>query len=116
MSSPASPAVSSRARLGGWDLGAMLPWFLLAVAFLVLFWRPAMLLGRDWWNDPESGHGLLLAPVSIWLAWKSGLLPDRRAAPGWGALILLGAVLLRGASELAAELLTMRMSLVLALL
>lgn len=116
MSSPASPAVSSRARLGGWDLGAMLPWFLLAVAFLVLFWRPAMLLGRDWWNDPESGHGLLLAPVSIWLAWKSGLLPDRRASPGWGALILLGAVLLRGASELAAELLTMRMSLVLALL
>jgi len=98
------------------DLAAVIPWLLLAGTFAVLFWRPAILLGRDWWNDPESGHGLLLAPVSVWLAWKTGLVPERQASRVLGALILLGAVLLRGASELAAELLTMRMSLVLALL
>ncbi len=92
-----------------------LPWVLLGVAFVVLFWRPAMLLGRDWWNDPESGHGLLLAPVSIWLVWKSGLLKDTKPSIVLGTLLLLGAVLLRGASELAAELFTMRMSMVMAL-
>jgi len=114
MSAPAVTAVEpgSRTRTG---LLGLAPWVFLGVAFLVLFWRPAILLGRDWWNDPESGHGLLLAPVSLWLVWKSGLLADRRASPGLGALILVVAVLLRVASELAAELLTMRMSLVMAL-
>ncbi|MFN2325852.1 MAG: exosortase/archaeosortase family protein [Gemmatimonadales bacterium] len=92
-----------------------LPWVLLAVAFVVLFWRPAMLLGRDWWNDPESGHGLLLAPVSIWLVWKAGLLKDTKPSVVLGTLLLLGAVLIRGVSELAAELFTMRMSMVMAL-
>lgn len=95
--------------------GDVLPWIALAAAFLVLFWRPALLLGRDWWNDPESGHGLLLAPVSIWLAWRTGLRADRAAAPVWGLLILTGAALIRAAAELAAELFTMRMSLVMAL-
>lgn len=106
----ATPVPGSRAAVA-----ELLPWLLLAVAFGILFWRPAMLLGRDWWNDPESGHGLLLAPVSIWLAWKSGLLPSRVGAPALGTLVLVAAVLLRGASELAAELFTMRMSLVMAL-
>jgi len=92
-----------------------LPAAVAAAAFLVLFWRPGMLLGVAWWTDPESGHGLLLAPVALWLAWRSGVRPDRRAAPVLGAVILTGAVLLRGASELAAELFTMRMSLVIAL-
>ncbi|MFN2315430.1 MAG: exosortase/archaeosortase family protein [Gemmatimonadales bacterium] len=92
-----------------------LPWVLLAVAFVVLFWRPAMPLGRDWWNDPESGHGLLLAPVSIWLVWKAGLLKDTKPSVVLGTLLLLGAVLIRGVSELAAELFTMRMSMVMAL-
>lgn len=92
-----------------------LPWILLGITFLVLFWRPAVLLGRDWWNDPESGHGLLLAPVSVWLAWKAGLLADREPSVLLGVLLLVGAVLLRSVSELAAELFTMRMSMVMAL-
>lgn len=108
-------APGTHARPVNARLAEILPLAVLAVAFVILFWRPAMLLGRDWWNDPESGHGLLLAPVSIWLAWRSGLRPDRKAAPVLGALLLLGAVAVRGASELAAELFTMRMSLVMAL-
>lgn len=92
-----------------------LPWALLAVAFVVLFWRPAMLLGRDWWNDPESGHGLLLAPVSAWLVWKAGFLKDAKPSVVLGTLLLVGAVLVRAASELAAELFTMRASMVMAL-
>lgn len=104
----AAPSAAARAR----DYA---PWVLLAIAFGLLFWRPAMLLGRDWWNDPEAGHGLLLAPVSLWLAWRSGLLPSRRAAPVLGLCLLVGAVLLRAGSDLAAELFTMRLSMILAI-
>ena len=69
------------------------------------------LLLRDWWHDPEAGHGLLLGPLAIYLAWRRGLgtpAPQRAL----GLAILLGAVLLRYMSGLAAELFTMRMSMV----
>lgn len=86
------------------------PAVLAAIAFAILFSKPAVLLVRDWWNDPDAGHGLLLAPLAIWLAWRSGLVRSRPARVS-GALILTGAVLLRYLSGLAAELFTMRLSL-----
>lgn len=81
-----------------------------AVAFGLLFARPFLLLLDDWWNNPEAGHGLLLAPVALWLAWRSRNGVARRPAPRSGLLILAGSVLLRLASGLAAELFTMRIS------
>ncbi len=114
MAAPAASTVAVRSGTAS-GVGAALPWVVLAIAFVLLFWRPAMLLGRDWWNDPESGHGLLLAPVSLWLAWRTGLRPDRKPALALGLLLLAGAVLLRAGAELAAELFTMRLSLVMAL-
>jgi exosortase len=86
------------------------PAVLAAIAFAILFSKPAVLLVRDWWTDPDAGHGLLLAPLAIWLAWRSGLVRSRPARVS-GALILTGAVLLRYLSGLAAELFTMRLSL-----
>jgi exosortase len=86
------------------------PAVLAAIAFAILFSKPAILLVRDWWNDPDAGHGLLLAPLAIWLAWRSGLVAARPARVS-GTLILTGAVLLRYLSGLAAELFTMRLSL-----
>src|SRR5437867_3934651 len=44
-----------------------------AIAFVALFALPFATLVRDWWSLPEAGHGLLLAPVAVWLAWRSGL-------------------------------------------
>jgi exosortase len=79
--------------------------------FLWLFWEPAVTLGRDWWNDPEAGHGLLLGPLSFYLIYKAGISPDSRAQPALGLLLLVLAVGLRILSGLAAELFTMRMSL-----
>ncbi len=70
-----------------------------------------MTLLRDWWRDPDAGHGLLLAPLAIVLAWRRGLLPNRRPEPILGLLVLLGAIVLRYMSGLAAELFTMRLSL-----
>jgi exosortase len=105
----------SAPRLFPWNVRDIAPIGLAAVAAVVLFARPAVLLGRDWWNDPEAGHGLLLAPLSLWLAWRRGLAPDRAPNPVGGAVLLLGAVALRYLGGLAAELFTMRFSILLAL-
>src|SRR5262245_41746807 len=80
-----------------------------ALAFGILFAKPFLLLLDDWWNNPEAGHGLLLAPVALWLAWQSrkGVVP--RPAPVLGFVGLAGAVLLRYLSSLAAEVFTMRL-------
>ena len=92
-------------------------------AFAALFGGPLVALIRDWWNDSDAGYGLLLAPVAIWLAWRSrplagGRAGDCRSTTGnraWGLGILLAAITLRYVSGLAAELFTMRMSVLLAL-
>jgi exosortase len=92
-----------------------LPVAVAALAFVILFQKPAQLLAHDWWTNPEAGHGLLLAPLALWLAWRRGLLPNRKAQPVWGTIGLCAAVLLRYLSGLAAELFTMRVSMLLAL-
>lgn len=81
------------------------------LAFLVCFAQPIITLGRDWWTDPNAGHGLLLFPVALYLAWKRGLVLDPKPQHLLGLSLLLGAILLRYLSGLAAELFTMRMSL-----
>jgi exosortase len=91
------------------------PIALTAIAFAVLFAKPLTTLARDWWTLPEAGHGLLLAPVAVWLAWRAGVRADAKANPTLGIAILLFAVLVRSASGLAAELFTMRGSVVIAL-
>jgi exosortase len=82
-----------------------------AVAFAILYWQPFATLLRDWWSDPEAGHGLLLGPLAVYLAWRRGWAADGRGQPVLGIVILVGAVLLRYVSGLAAELFTMRASL-----
>ena len=94
---------------------AALPVIATLAAFALLFAAPAGSLARDWWHDPEAGHGLLLAPVAGWLAWQSGLAPERRPATGLGVTLLLAAVVLRYAGALAAELYSSRVSIVMAL-
>jgi exosortase len=90
-----------------------IPAFVAGVAFLLLFWHPIATLGRDWWTDPDAGHGLLLAPLAIALAWRKGRAPAARPQPVLGLALLLAAMLLRYVSGLAAELFTMRVSLLL---
>jgi exosortase len=117
----AAGSLTGARRRPGWifvALGqtvAVLPLAATVLAFVLLFVQPFVSLTRDWWNSPEAGHGLLLAPVAVWLAWRSGIRKDAsgNAALGLGVLIL--AVLLRCAAGLAAELFTMRASILLAL-
>jgi exosortase len=87
---------------------------LTAAAFVWLFAEPARLLADDWWNNPEAGHGLLLAPVAGWLVWRSRGEIDRRPSPILGSLALVAAIVLRYLSALAAEVFTMRFAMVVA--
>lgn len=97
------------------NAGELAPALVAGVAFLFLFLTPIQTLLRDWWSDPEAAHGLLLGPLAVWLAWKEGIREEARPQMGLGVALLLMAVALRYASGLAAELFTMRMSLLMAL-
>jgi exosortase len=92
-----------------------LPLFIGGLAFILLFHEAITTLVQNWWNDPDAGHGLLLAPVALWLMWRKGLLADRRAQPLLGAALLFCAILLRYVSGLAAEMFTLRVSLIAAI-
>lgn len=92
-----------------------LPWLCTGFAFILLFWGPALDLARDWWHDPDAGHGLLLAPLAVYLAWQSGRVDAPRPQPWLGIGLTAGATLLRYASSLAAEVFTTRLSVLAAL-
>ena len=102
-------AALRRHNLADWK--TLAPPIFTGLAFLVLYWQPMVTLGNDWWNDPEAGHGLLLFPVAVWLAWRSGWRADAKPQPILGLTLLALAVVLRYLSGLAAELFTMRASL-----
>ncbi len=110
----ANTAVQTDASPRVHHLASLLPPALTAIAFLVLFGQPFLLLVSDWWSDPEAGHGLLLAPLSLWLGWRAGVLGTVQPQRFLGALLLASAVILRYFSGLAAELFTMRWSMILA--
>lgn len=83
--------------------------------FLALFAEPLVNTARTWWTDPESGHGLLLAPLAIWLAWQRGQARDSRAQPVVGLAMVAAAVVFRYVAVLAAEAFVGRASMFLAL-
>ncbi len=101
------PSLSLRA-------GRLLPFACGAIGFAVLFWRPLEMLGRDWWTDPDAGHGLLVAPLALWLAWRSRRPGKGQAQPALGLAVLVAAIALRYVAGLAGEWFTMRLSALLA--
>jgi exosortase len=95
---------------------AMTPWGIAtSLLFAVLYARPAYLLARDWWDNPEAGHGLLLAPLALWFAWKAGVAPGARPNRALGGALLVGGVAFRWLADLASELFVMRGSMLMAL-
>lgn len=106
--------LGSRAELSAFLTAERIPALITAVFFVALFAQPFIDLAKDWWTRPEAGHGLLLAPVAVWLAWRAGIRKD--AAPNHllGLTVVVFAVIVRCAAGLAAELFTMRASIVMA--
>jgi exosortase len=45
-----------------------------------------------WLSLPDAAHGILIAPVAVWLAWRAGPIDDPRPARWLGAMIVLIAV------------------------
>lgn len=90
------------------DWRALAPATVAAIAFVLLFAQPFASLARDWWTDPDAGHGLLLFPLALWLGWRSGRVAHPRPRPALGLALLIGAILLRYMGGLAAELFTQR--------
>lgn len=84
--------------------------------FVALYAKPASLLVRDWTNfeNPDAGTGLLLAPLAVWFAFQTGLKEVRKPALALGVALLLASIGLRYLSDLAAELFTMRLSMLMA--
>jgi exosortase len=104
----------------GFDIASLwsverIPAAVTALVFAVLFAQPIITLVHDWWVLPEAGHGLLLGPVAVWLAWRSGIRSDAAPNQTLGIVVLVFAVLVRCAAGLAAELFTMRASIIMAL-
>jgi exosortase len=83
--------------------------------FAFLYARPAYLLARDWWNNPEAGHGLLLAPLAVWFAFQKGVGDDVKPGRALGGALIVFAVLFRWVADLASELFIMRGSMLMAL-
>lgn len=92
------------------------PAIAIGLAFGSLFFGPMVTLARDWWNNPDAGHGLLLAPAAIWLARRSGIDAETRPQPRLGTALLVAAVLLRYAAQLASEVFVGRAAAILALI
>src|SRR5213592_4074317 len=107
--------LGSVAELSSFLTAERIPAFITAAFFVALFAQPFIDLAKDWWTMPEAGHGLLLAPVAVWLAWRSGAHAQAMAQRTLGASILVFAVVVRYAAALAAELYTTRLSIVIAL-
>lgn len=97
-------------RSHGGDPRTLAPHLATAIAFSVFFWGAAITLVRDWWIDPAAGHGLLLAPLAIYLAWQRGWSEQARTQAGLGLTLLVLGVLLRYVATLAAEPFTLRFS------
>jgi exosortase len=73
------------------------------IAFAVLFAQPFTNTAATWWTDPEAGHGLLLAPLAFFLAWRQGLAREASPNHASGLMILGLAVALRYVAALAAD-------------
>lgn len=87
----------------------------IAATFVLLFAAPLANTAATWWNDPDAGHGLLLAPLAIWLAWRSGMAPRHAPQTVWGLAAIVVAIALRYVSALAAEAFVARSAMFLAL-
>lgn len=86
-----------------------------AVVWLVLFAQPLVNTARTWWSSPEAGHGLLLAPLAIVLAWRRGVRPGATPNAALGLACIVVAIVLRYVSAVAAEVFIGRASLFLSL-
>jgi exosortase len=103
-----APRIHLPARLGGWPVTAAAVFA--GLAFIVLFTSPFLGLVHEWWTDPDAGHGLLLFPMALWLAYRERIDPAAQPNVTGGGTLIAFAVVTRALGSAAAELFTQRLS------
>lgn len=80
-----TPAASQRA--------ALIPWRPLAWwgALLIVCYAPVLLhLVRQWYNDPDVGHGFFVPLVAGYIVWqKKDILAQLKPRPNWWGLVIV---------------------------
>jgi exosortase len=94
--------------------------------FVGRYWRPALLiavvaavfeptlaiLGRQWWEDPNYSHGLVLPFLCAYIIWRQkeelSSIPTKPTV--WGAVIVIASLILLLLGSLGAELFLSRMA------
>lgn len=98
----------------GTNWWGIVPWGLLAVAFIYLYAAVLADLIAHWWDDPDYSHGFLVPLLSAYFVWERRRgLASAVPQPHWGGLgvVLMGlAVFFLG--HLGAELFLMRCSMI----
>lgn len=61
--------------------------------FLLCFAPVIWGLVDAWLNLPDAAHGILIAPVAIWLAWRAGFVADLQPARWAGGAMVVFAVI-----------------------
>jgi exosortase len=94
-----------------------LPWFdaLLLSALVVVLYAPVLSsLARQWWDDPNYGHGIFVPMFAAYVLWSErdrwGALPFRTNRLGLAIMVFAIGLLLLG--TLGGDLFTARLSLV----
>ena len=87
---------------------------LLGALTIVLYRHVVVAMATQWATDANWGHGFLVPPFAIWLAWRGRKRWQGAGGEGsWiGLLGMVGAIVLLVLGSLAAELFTTRFSLV----
>ncbi len=94
------------------------PLAVVIVAIVFSYWDTIHTLVRQWMNNDDFSHGLLVVPISLYLIWeKRNQLADMPMGTDWRAIpVLMAAILLFIVGELGAELFTTRVSLIVMLI
>ena len=101
----------------GWPVSLGVLGLAIAALLVGLYWAVLRDLARQWWSDPDYGHGFLVPFFSALLLWRERdrlrALTPRGASAGLALLMLGAGALLVG--DIAAENFLMRTSLIIIL-
>ena len=89
--------------------------FLILLALVFLYWTMLLKLGRDWWNDENYSHGLLIPFVIAYILWTQRERVTRyvsRPNALWGSMGIMLGLFGLWAGTAGAELFVQRTSLV----
>lgn len=105
-----APALETSGKDRGW-----IAWSAILLSLVVLLYASVLkALVRQWWFDPDYGHGFFVPLFSGYILWRERKrwMRSEIQPSNFGLLVMLGAVALLLAGSLAAELFASRASLV----